>query len=268
MRCFPHIVNLIAKVFISFYFKQPKKKSTAKAVSGTKRKRQPTTQAATHVHDADTDENDELPAEDGNESANDGIDTDPADEDDPIDGKLAHDETVTRTVRGKAIQMMKEEYDIMIGNQEEKMALGLFPKVAGLARRVHDSPTLKEKFDILVLNDETLTGQKKTLDRRVPTRWNSDLACLDAHFYFKNVVQQLTAASANGLRAYRLEEAQWELIEELVQVLVIFDEPTKLFSQSEVPLVMECVPMLVNLREQLMNLKPDCLFSKVLFPLY
>jgi hypothetical protein len=51
-------------------------------------------------------------------------------------------------------------------------------QVAGLAQHVHDSSTLKEKFDTLVSNDKDLPGDKIALDRRVPTRWNSDLTCL------------------------------------------------------------------------------------------
>lgn len=66
-----------------------------------------------------------------------------------------------------------------------------------------------------------LDGDKITLDRRVPTRWNSDLACLDAHVYFKNPVQQLTAAAINKLQNYRLTDKQWSLADDLVEVLVV-----------------------------------------------
>jgi hypothetical protein len=41
--------------------------------------------------------------------------------------------------------------------------------VAGLARRVHDSTTLKATFDDYVARDLELKGNKQTLDRRVPT---------------------------------------------------------------------------------------------------
>ena len=42
-------------------------------------------------------------------------------------------------------------------------------QVAGLAQRVHDSSTLKEKFDNLVANDKDLPGDKTMLDCCVPT---------------------------------------------------------------------------------------------------
>lgn len=94
-------------------------------------------------------------------------------------------------------------------------------QVAGLARRVHDGATLKEKFDKLVQEDEELEGSKRALDRRVSTRWNSDLTCLEAHIHFKNVIQQLTGVAANKLQAYRLSDKQWELAENLIDVLMV-----------------------------------------------
>ena len=102
-------------------------------------------------------------------------------------------------------------------------------KVAGLARRVHDASALKEKFDTLVTNNKDLPGDKTMLDRRVPTRWNSDLACLDAHLYFRSPIEQLTGAAVNKLQAYRLSDSQWDLAETLSAVLevsVYFSPPS------------------------------------------
>jgi hypothetical protein len=93
--------------------------------------------------------------------------------------------------------------------------------VAGLARRVHDGSTLKEKFDKLVEDDEDLKGSKMALIRRVPTRWNSDFNCLGSHVHFKNAIQQLTAVATNKLEAYRLTSEQWELADELLEVLEV-----------------------------------------------
>jgi hypothetical protein len=80
---------------------------------------------------------------------------------------------------------------------------------------------LKEKFDNLVQANPDIRGIKRALDRHVSTRWNSDLTCLDAHVHFRPVVEQLTAASANKLKAYRLNERQWELAEEVQEALVV-----------------------------------------------
>ncbi|KAF8221821.1 hypothetical protein L208DRAFT_1018979, partial [Tricholoma matsutake] len=117
------------------------------------------------------------------------------------DGRDIHDTAIVKTTCGQAIEMMRKK-GISIYPLEEKMALQLFPHVAGLAWCVHDSSTLKEKFDILVTNDKDLSGNKDTLDHQVPTQWNSDLTCLDAHLYFRSPVEQLTGAAINKLQAY------------------------------------------------------------------
>jgi hypothetical protein len=70
----------------------------------------------------------------------------------PDDGRDAHDSAVVKTTCDKAIEKMRAEGVEM---------------VAGLARRVHDSSTLKEKFNTLVSNDKDLPGDKTALDRRV-----------------------------------------------------------------------------------------------------
>ncbi|KAF7978555.1 hypothetical protein HWV62_45472 [Athelia sp. TMB] len=36
-RCFPHIINLVAKIFISFFFKKPKKCKAITVAAGTSR---------------------------------------------------------------------------------------------------------------------------------------------------------------------------------------------------------------------------------------
>jgi hypothetical protein len=146
-------------------------------------------------------------------------------------------------------------------------------KVAGLARRVHDNSTLKEKFDTLVSNDKDLPGDKTALDRRVTTQWNSDLTCLDAHIYFRSPVEQLTGAAVNKLQAYRLSEEQWDLAETLSAILEVkylycssknlilfpqvFDGPTKLFSQSQVPLIADVLPMLDSIEKSMTLVRDD-----------
>lgn len=97
-------------------------------------------------------------------------------------------------------------------------------QVAGLARRLHDSSTLQEKFEKLVLMERgelASADQKVRLDRRVPTRWNSDLACLAAHLHFEREVRLITT-SAYGLEDFALSEMQWKLAKDLVGVLDVY----------------------------------------------
>jgi hypothetical protein len=91
--------------------------------------------------------------------------------------------------------------------------------VAGLARKVHDSTTLQEQFEKTVVYKRGEDSQKRHLDRRVPTRWNSDFACLSTHLYFKEEVQLFTMQK--NLPDYALTSAQWKLAEHLVPVLEV-----------------------------------------------
>ncbi len=75
-------------------------------------------------------------------------------------------------------------------------------------QRVHDSSTLKAKFEKLVDQDDKLREGRHSLTRHVPMRWNSNLACLSAHIHFRRAIEQLTAASSNKLQAYRLTDQQ------------------------------------------------------------
>ncbi|KAF6749031.1 hypothetical protein DFP72DRAFT_793855, partial [Ephemerocybe angulata] len=130
-------------------------------------------------------------------------------------------------------------------------------QASGLARRVHDSPTLKESFDKLVSKDESRATSKRTLDRRVATRWDSDKKCLSAHLHFHTEVEQLTGVSSHRLQAYRLNEAQWAIATDLVDALAIFEKATHLFSQAEVPLVIDVLPLLFNIRLSLIAMRDD-----------
>ncbi|KAF8687108.1 hypothetical protein RHS03_09994, partial [Rhizoctonia solani] len=67
----------------------------------------------------------------------------------------------------------------------------------------------------------------------------------------------LTAQSENELRDLALDDTQWDLLEQLVRVLKIFKEATNLFSQSEVPLIHEVVPIFVCMQQHLERIQED-----------
>ncbi|KAI0246221.1 hypothetical protein BJV78DRAFT_1277267 [Lactifluus subvellereus] len=231
-------------IFISFFFKQPRKKIIIKVAAGSCRQAEEVIIVDNGDSEVESDE-DEAIEEEAAVSAD-------AEEGD--NGQIAHDNSVVKTLQGRAIQIMKDQ-GIVIENEDKKIALQLFPCVAGLAHRVHDSATLKEKFDKLVQEDDELEGNKKALDRRVTTWWNSDLTCLEAHVHFKNVIQQLTGVATNKLQAYRLSDQQWDLADDLIEALMIFDAPTKLFLQSQVPLIVDAVPMLEEIEESMVAVR-------------
>jgi hypothetical protein len=64
-------------------------------------------------------------------------------------------------------------------------------------------------------------SQKKTLDQRVLTRWNSDFACLKTHMSFEKEIRLFTSQEANGLQIYALTTMQWKLAKQLIPVLEV-----------------------------------------------
>ncbi|KAF8987428.1 hypothetical protein BDQ17DRAFT_1258553 [Cyathus striatus] len=170
------------------------------------------------------------------------------------DGKELHDNIAVKTFHEKAIQLIKDN-GISIDASEHQMTMQIFPQVAGLACKVHDSTTLKEKFDALVLADPEFKGTPKVLEQQAPTHWNSDLNCLQSHIYFQEVVKQLTVGS--DLKGFHLSEEQWNLAQEVEEVLLLFESFTLLFSMKDVPLVVEALPELENLELGLLAVQKD-----------
>ncbi|KAF8494903.1 hypothetical protein F5888DRAFT_1795030 [Russula emetica] len=232
--CFPHTVNLIAKIS-----------------AGSRRH-------AGHPQNVPTDTiyEEELIAESDKDKAIEEEAAVSAAAWEGDNGQSVHDDSVVKTLHGRAIQIMNNK-GVMINKKDEKMALQLFPRVADLARHVHDGATLKEKFNKLVQEDEELEGSRKAPNRQVTIWWNSNLTCLEAHVHFKNIIQQLTGVATNKLQACRLSGQQWELANDLIKVLMIFDGPTKLFSQSQVPLIVDAVPILKAIEESMVAVCDD-----------
>ncbi|KAJ7107694.1 hypothetical protein C8R44DRAFT_834190 [Mycena epipterygia] len=233
LRCILHILNLIAKVCGSFVA------------------------ACTNVA---------LPAVHEEAVADDGEDLMPAEElaqlldptdgqavDQAADGQDVHDTHVARSVRARAIASMALE-GVVIDPDENRAALGLFLKV------LHDSGTVADTFNSLVDAAKTagkINSDKTALDRRCPTRWNSDLACIDAHNILRVAVEQLTATSTLKLSAFKFTEDQWALSDEVTEVHSLFDEMTLYFSQAETPLISDRISALEDLIYSLKQVRDD-----------
>jgi len=104
---------------------------------------------------------------------------------------------------------------IQLSSEEASVALGLFPKVAGLARRLHDSSTLQSKFERLITS-----GQTTTLIRRITTRWNTDFDCLQSHITMEREIIALITMEV-PLKKYLLTKEQWELARMLTKQLEV-----------------------------------------------
>ncbi|KAJ7732837.1 hypothetical protein B0H16DRAFT_1732564 [Mycena metata] len=149
-----------------------------------------------------------------------------------------HDTHTARSIRGKAVAHMAELV-VVISKRDNRQALGIFPKVTGLARKVHDSGSVASVFNGLVDTAKAagkIKTDKTTLDRRCPTRWNADFDCLYAHSIFK---------------------IAGDLVDELSDVLSLFDEMTLHFSQSETPLISDSIGALEDLLTSLRNVRDD-----------
>jgi hypothetical protein len=193
-RCFPHIVNLIAKMFLSFFWKAYVRKKVVKVGKGTKRQRGAQAVIAevqTAVEDVVVQEGDDLMPEEEEIAA--AIEDENAEV--PLDnGQQVHDEKVVQTLKLQAIADMARR-NIKIAPEENAVVTGIFPKVAGLARRLHDNSTLGEKFTLLAQASPDVVGNQTSLTRRVPTRWNSEKDCLDSHINLRPAVESLTGNS-------------------------------------------------------------------------
>jgi hypothetical protein len=232
---------LLKKTFMSFFDVSKKRKSMS---SGMKRKHTGTSSKSkkraapsllsrvnrnTEEIGDNSDDCSDLQSDD-EEQANDQLDM----------AKSAADDEVTSSIQTEAIEKMKAS-GVDLSEIELCEARGLLGKVsiamihcvfspnhsfhnansnqvAGLARTVHRSDALRNKLADLVAT-EGIVGQKKALDRRIATRWNGDFACLSAHVRLKSAVIRLT--SSQKLFKYQLSIAQWNLTENLVEVLEV-----------------------------------------------
>jgi hypothetical protein len=136
-RCFPCTVNLIAKVrvficrrlatqlftncfqaFISFFFKEPKKKTQVKITPGKRKRNQPAPAVAPVVQ----------PTEEREEPIVEDVEVDEAGVMD--EGKAEFDAATIRSVKRQAIAKAERDYLLHMTVQEETEALLLFPKVS------------------------------------------------------------------------------------------------------------------------------------------
>ena len=70
---------------------------------------------------------------------------------------------------------------------------------------------------MLATASKEVTGNQTSLVCRVPTHWNSEKDCIDAHCHLKPIVLLITGDPK--LKAFKLLDEQWALAEELRDVL-------------------------------------------------
>ncbi|KAK7037089.1 hypothetical protein R3P38DRAFT_2516794, partial [Favolaschia claudopus] len=233
---------------ISFFFKQAKRKKVVKSKKGSAKR--------TAAPSAPT-ENDDVeevilweddPSADAEDLAMAAEIHEPADDASPT-GQDIHDVNVTNTLRGVAIQHMRTA-GVVISAGEEKDALKVFPKVAGLAKKVHDSRPIHTEFAAIINNPATgLSTDSNTteLARRNATRWGSEYQCLRTRHILEPAVDALIADKNLKLGAYAFNARQKTLAMELETILEILEVPTKLFQSQNRPLIIDVIPEMEDL---------------------
>ncbi|QRV95405.1 hAT family dimerization protein [Ceratobasidium sp. AG-Ba] len=190
LRCLAHIINLMAKAFMSLFSPPPKR--TSKSTS-----------------------------EQSDNTMNQELEPDPTGE---VDGaKLDHDIDVVKGVAADAIRIMKEK-GVDVSDEDMRSARRIMYKVAGLARRVNDSAELNNIFREMVDRDPLLHGDARALTRRVATRWNTDRAALNSHIHFRDP-WDLASELNNVLEVFqeptdRFSQAEVPLIHQVIPELL------------------------------------------------
>ena len=81
---------------------------------------------------------------------------------------------------------------------------------------------MRERFDSLLdALSSKIHKDKRRLDRRVATRWNSDLAVLRAYLDLWDVIVPLTSAPDLKLEAYRMSSQQVKLTKQVIEILEV-----------------------------------------------
>ncbi|KAJ7609620.1 hypothetical protein FB45DRAFT_347701 [Roridomyces roridus] len=255
-RCFLHILQLVAKMIISFFFKQPRRK---KAIKANKNSVKRTTSLS--ADSLEPDETDEFVLCEADPSA-DAEDLELAEvihepEDDaPPTAQDVHDGKVTSTIRQATIAEMCLD-GVYIDPAEEKDALKLFPKVAGLAKKVHDSRVIHAEFQRIVADPGTglpTDSNVTELARRNATRWGSEYQCLQTRRIIGKAVDKLIQNPNLKLGGYAFNKRQGKLALELETLLEVIDIPSQMFQSKNRPLITEVLPYMDDLDYMLNNI--------------
>ncbi|KEP46987.1 hAT family dimerization protein [Rhizoctonia solani 123E] len=260
VRCAAHVINLVVKARTAFtsHFMSPtrRKRKSVKIKAKSSRKRRRVNKSTN-----DTIEEHQLLVEEGDPGAGETDSEDefevggqllPGEATAKNDAKILHDRYVIKDTIESALQYVQTDPSLDITEAMQVAAQSIITKAAKISRMVHEKPELKHKLDQLIDGAfSSLKTARRTLARRVATRWNSDFECLESHRDLRICIEGLIGDPSNNLEHLRLGDYEWLLLNQVVRVLKIFKEVTSVFSQAEVPLVHEVVPIFVSIRRKL-----------------
>ncbi|CUA77267.1 Putative AC transposase [Rhizoctonia solani] len=168
------------------------------------------------------------------------------------EGMEQHDTIEVQNAVGLAVEEVANTFGLRLSDAEIKEAREVFPKAAGFANQIHGSGTLYAAF-VAIRNQckDLLTTQKEVPTQRVVTRWGADLACARTHGELRPAIDAMTSRPGYKLGKFQMSPAQWEMLDECVECLEIFEEPTHIHSQSNTALVHEVIPHLLLMKFRL-----------------
>ncbi|KAL1937246.1 hypothetical protein VTO73DRAFT_13915 [Trametes versicolor] len=218
-RCFDHVVNLCAKSVLRPFDVTPKK------VEETMAEAERALQELAEGLELDN----VVPAEVNEEDEGGSLDDD-------MDGYV--DEYVALSAVER-VELDRNVYPV------KKVLL----KLRKLAHSIMTSSTILLPAWYTLLDDLVLP--RKAIPRDVRTRWNSTyrmlLFCLD----YREAVDQITSERRHGLRELELSEEEWQICQQLHDVLKIFYDATQFFSHQGHPNLSSVIPAMDRIDEAL-----------------
>lgn len=94
--------------------------------------------------------------------------------------------------------------------------------MSGFASHLNRSATSRAAFDsIRVSVQDSIYSNVEVPSTVVETRWNSELRCATTFRDLRTPIEVMTADAGRKLTKYRLNLGQWQLVDELFEVLQV-----------------------------------------------
>ncbi|TFK78992.1 hypothetical protein K466DRAFT_474410, partial [Polyporus arcularius HHB13444] len=116
---------------------------------------------------------------------------------------------------------------------------------------LHSSTVLLPAWHTIVAD---LNLPPRVLPRDVRTRWNSTYQMLDVALKYREAVDDITGHKKYDLLEYALEDEEWKLAEQLRD---LFFDATQFFSRSGTPNLVNVIPAMDHIDEQLAQIALD-----------
>ncbi|CAB5217264.1 unnamed protein product, partial [Rhizophagus irregularis] len=131
------------------------------------------------------------------------------------------------------------EDDIM-NNMDATINAGeIIPKLRRLVVKIRLSPQRQERF---VRHSEAANLKDLKLILDVKTRWNSTFDMLNRAFEMREAIDAMVN-SDRDLRSFEITDDEWNKIKEIISVLKIFVQTTKILSSAKYPMLSSAIPI-------------------------